>query len=301
MLQSTAYPCITKRLSRPIYLTLKDINTREKWVKHKHKRYSGQMKLFFSTLRAFVEFDLKKQVKYTILYIGSAPGSNFYFILKFFSRYNFEVHLYDTASHDKRLEDLQYVTIHRQLFQDEDIAKWKDVNNLIFISDIRSVDSGQEPSLGNIIFDNNLQTKCVLELKPIHSFLKLRYPFPDQVDKDFSFTILEGQENLQIFTSDSNERRLILGKHLKTIQRFHDDLLASEEKMAHYNNYKKKNSDFELEVFQYFMTPVLKDNLIDLSLNSLIAVDTFLKSLSYAIINYKIKNLSLKKRSLGVS
>lgn len=300
LLQTSSFPIISRPLERPEYLTLDDISERRQWQKIKVKRFKGQMKLFASTLRAFVEFRLKKDVHYTVLYIGSAPGSNFYILLQFFKHYKLDIHLYDLATHDKRFDLLPNVTVHRQYFLDKDIMRWKDIKNLIFISDIRSVD-GDEPSLENILHDNNLQMRCVLELKPFQSVLKLRYPFPDQVTNDFFFEILEGKQNLQIFTSDSNERRLIVTdlksseKSFKTLKICFDDLVKSEESMAFYNHFKKGN-DFELQVFQYFMLPVLKDNLIDLDLSSLNDVEVFLKTISNAIFDYRVKRLPFKQK-----
>lgn len=286
-------------MSKPQYLTLDDLEgKRDVWRKLQRYSFLGQMKLFTSTVTFLLKLNLDKNTIYTMLYIGSAPGSNLYFILKMLEDYKIYVHLFDPNPHDKRLLTLENVTIHSELFTEKQYHSWTNIDNLIFISDIRSINkNAREPSLSNLLYDYNIQFRCYDAIKPKYASFKLRYPFPTEIDKGFKMEIPFGVEYLQICTGDSNERRLILTNYNpKKTTIDYERCKDSEEMMAFYNNYKYKNRDYDACVFKYYIRKLFQKANIDLDLSTTTDINTLMYTISNGIRDFRVLELPFPKK-----
>ena len=140
----------------------------------------GQRKLGMMLLQ-FLNFywDPIKVPKPIVVYIGASPGTNIEYIAsKCYPMIEF--HLYDIRPINIKSSN---VKIYPQLFTDEDAYKWANRNDILLISDIRSVTKHKVLSLEQeqiIMKDNEMQKKWYEIIKPVKASLKFRLPFPFQ-------------------------------------------------------------------------------------------------------------------------
>lgn len=206
-------------------------------------RRSGQFKLYLDLcIFSYLSFDKNKNN--IILYIGSAPGDNILYFLNECKSNNIKVYmyLYDSEKHNKKLYNRDDCEIIEKYADVNECMKYKDIENLLFFSDIRTKHSwNKEPNTENILNDNKIQNSIIEYLQPRYSFLKHRLPFPDDYNGE-TITYPYGVEYLQIDSGWSNERRLFVSKPIKFINLIVDlkdennILLESEEKMMAYNS-----------------------------------------------------------------
>ena len=174
----------------------------------------GQLKLFIAELLYLTKNYTKGTV---LLYIGSSRGKHINFLPNLFE--GIDIHCYDPADSDI---DTSIITEHRKLFDEEDVAKWKEIakiKKVLLISDIRSINpvnirinQGKEVEEKLIIEDMLLQQSWVLDIQPHSCHLKFRLPYYYKgVNKYFEY--LKGDIYIEPWNSSSStESRLVAYK-----------------------------------------------------------------------------------------
>ena len=118
----------------------------------------GQRKLLMSEIEFFtIYWDDKKIPNPHCVYAGAAPGDHIVFLSKMFPSFTFD--LYDPR--DFSIEPIEgKINIYKQYFTNEEVEKYKDKDNIFFLSDIRTDDYiDNHKTIGskygyNIKFDN---------------------------------------------------------------------------------------------------------------------------------------------------
>jgi hypothetical protein len=139
--------------------------------------HHGQRKLFLGELLCITTLigDLiEPPKKVNILYIGAADGKHIPFLDNLFPGLLHWI-LYDGAEFSSRINKKK-IDARQRLFDDEELKLFNTSNVDIFISDIRSSDSGDKHIREKAIYrDMNLQFKWVRAIKPkLGSFLKFK-------------------------------------------------------------------------------------------------------------------------------
>jgi hypothetical protein len=164
----------------------------------------GQRKLLLTEMYFFAKC---LNINSTILYIGSAPGMHIAMFARLFPNNSFI--LYDPAKFNDMLYSIPNITIVNKLFLQEDFDSFKDKKDLLFISDIRTQNSGNLPKESDIILDMQLQKDFVTSLRPKASMLKFRPPFFDANSQFYEY--LDGEIIYQPWApKGSTETRLIV-------------------------------------------------------------------------------------------
>ena len=140
----------------------------------------GQLKLFMSELQPLVYYgDINSFSE--IVYVGAAPGEHTYVLAQMFPQFNF--HLYDKQTFDRRLEKMKNVKLYKKYFEQEDIEYWKkSTKKIFFISDIRSLNyqgkSKNRAKAEQIVWENmKLQQSWYEEIKPYAGLFKFKLPY----------------------------------------------------------------------------------------------------------------------------
>lgn len=134
----------------------------------------GQRKLLLSE----IEFMLLHGHKATtVVYAGAAPGTHIGYLSELFPDHKWI--LVDPAMFD--CKPGSKIEIRQTFFTDEMAsAFWEKSEDVLFICDIRSMDSGQDDgeSETRVSVDMEWQSKWVKTMKPKASMLKFRLPYP---------------------------------------------------------------------------------------------------------------------------
>jgi hypothetical protein len=143
----------------------------------------GQRKLLMNEIRFLSRFIKREHTSPIVVYVGAAPGHHFIILSELFPQITF--HLYDPNPFHKELFKVNKINIHQQYFTDEDTKTWVGVEQLYFISDIRTV--GQDDPENVIeqgVWEDNLkQARWVLTINPVAANLKFRLPFVEQWER----------------------------------------------------------------------------------------------------------------------
>ncbi|CCU55378.1 poly(A) polymerase small subunit VP39 [Adoxophyes honmai entomopoxvirus 'L'] len=237
----------------PLYYYISDINHEIEYDKNFIPNYKfnftkqGQMKLLLNEIRFLSEdVEIHKNYKNTdinILYIGSGKGYHIPFLINLYAHYDITWNLYDPVGHCGKLYSMaknnKKIIINDTIFKKSDVENYKNVNNLLFISDIRTVDNDKiEPTTKNLVYDYDIQNYIIEVLKPI-SMVKQRDPFPDDWDDLYDMRIpINNKEYIQCFQKyDSAEYRIFIPS-ITTFVKVTEDLLKSrsiDKKLAWYN------------------------------------------------------------------
>lgn len=138
------------------------------------KRYfgskNGQRKLLVSEIFFFTKFPRGHCV-----YVGAADGKHINFLVKLFPHITFD--LYDPRKF--MIKNSQRVKIYRQFFTDEDAKKYVGRNDILFISDIRTMEgytTNEEKAKhqGLVEDDMTMQKRWVEIIRPKAYFLKFK-------------------------------------------------------------------------------------------------------------------------------
>lgn len=184
----------------------------------------GQLKNLipaFQFLNAFWS-DISHPEPY-LVYVGAAPGNNLNVLIQAFPWFNY--HLYDIATFDERISSLSNVTIHNKLFNTEDIEYWKEIQktqkNVFMMFDIRNSKYRKdltEDEKNEILHDDLIfQMKCVKEIFPVKSLLKIKFPSkinpnPEKSEDETHFSYLDGVAYRHTYT-DKNSKDFSLVPH----------------------------------------------------------------------------------------
>jgi hypothetical protein len=215
----------------------------------------GQMKLFITELQFLNKYWNPSDVPNPIcVYVGAATGNHIVFLAKMFPQIEF--HLYDGRSFDSRLESVENVKLFVKLFTNDDVKKYKDRNDVFFISDIRSLEYNQDVIQNEetdkknedaTINDMNLQMSWVVQIKPVKAHLKFRLPYNYDDKYEWSrerksFQYLDGDIYKQPFAPHtSTEARLVPDLKLAVKDW---DFRAYENIMFYHNNVVREHVKF---------------------------------------------------------
>lgn len=140
----------------------------------------GQRKLLITEIEFLTKFwDPEETSNPVIVYVGAAGGEHIPILEKLFPQIS-EFHLYDPAKF--HISSTDKIHIYNQLFSDDDAEKWKDRDDVFFISDIRTGNyktMSTEENERAILRDMDFQKNWVEIIKPVKSHLKFRLPYPD--------------------------------------------------------------------------------------------------------------------------
>lgn len=247
----------------------------------------GQLKLLLTEIRFLtedVEIHTMPNKKFTLLYLGSGKGFHIPFLISLYEKYNIEWVFFDPNGHCDKLYDYKKLSktkidIRDEYFTDKNIEEFKNIENLLFISDIRTTASNKDelvdlsPTTDNLISDYRLQNNVLKQIKPLFSLLKFRVPFPDDWQDGFEFEKPVGKEYIQAFQKPtSTEFRIFLNSSFvfEKINNI-DELKKYEEKFSWYNReYRfKHNNDLNIAyyIFQNYYNieaPIKKINRKDI-------------------------------------
>jgi hypothetical protein len=88
---------------------------------------------------------------------------------------------------DRIVLNLEYLTTKEQVFQCREVDR---ALPMLFISDIRTSETGKRPTRSNIENDNILQMELVKALQPTASMFKFRTPYVNHCDYKKGFIFL---------------------------------------------------------------------------------------------------------------
>lgn len=166
----------------------------------------GQLKLILSDISFLNYFWNPDQVPNpTFVSVGAAPGHHYPILVKMFPQINFV--FYDPRPFSFTEEDLaefaDRVDIRVQLFTDDDAREWAGRNDVLFTSDIRSINNEDLKKRGltdeqisrelekAVDDDMKLQQGWIEIVDPVAAMLKFRLPYVDD-DQDIKYEYLDG-------------------------------------------------------------------------------------------------------------
>jgi hypothetical protein len=190
----------------------------KEYVSRKNEKHSavhwGQRKLLMSEIEFLLNYGEPKNT--TVIYAGGAPGDHTTFLSKIFPHIHFI--LIDPAKFN--IKPSPKITIKKE-FMTNDLAKQfydeyktKKGHNLLFISDVRSVDfriNTLEITEEEIQNDMKMQQDWYKILKPNAGMLKFRLPWIGSWDAPVKTNYLSGDICLPIYGArTTTETRLIV-------------------------------------------------------------------------------------------
>lgn len=153
---------------------------RKRQAHEKKSVHWGQRKLLLSEVQFLTLFHKPDQVfNPIIVYAGAAPGIHIKFLHQMFP--NFIFHLYDPVKFANGLDNGETIFTYQRKFTDEDAYNWAGLDNVYFISDIRTADFKKmdESQVEEFVSTDMLdQLKWFNIIKPVHALLKFRLPWP---------------------------------------------------------------------------------------------------------------------------
>lgn len=214
----------------------------------------GQRKLFLSEVE-FLNGIVKSRQhpNYTLIYVGAAPGLHIPLLAEMFPEISFI--LYDPAPFQITSNDR--IAIHRTLFTDDLLSQYEKLENLLFVSDIRSspapnaskkeVETKGELPAEVVAFEEEVeknlaqQKKWVEALRPFRSLLKFRFPFSLE---EKTSRYLKGVIHFQAYAPpQSAETRLeVYGEDLSEVEYNHR---VYEEQLFYFNTIYRVRSFYE--------------------------------------------------------
>lgn len=260
-------------LKRPNIYDVEDIKQQTEYIEKQIKnpyyfiKMPGQLKLLLNEIRFLtedIEIHNMKDKKFTLLYIGSGKGYHIPYLITLYEHYNIEWVFFDPNGHCEKLYEYQKLSkakiiIRDEYFTDSNIEEFKNTENIILISDIRSTSSSKDqlvdvsPETKDLLFDYKLQNNILKELKPLFSLLKFRMPFPTDWKDGYEFEKPIGKEYIQAFQkTTSAECRIFLNsvvvfENINNIEK----LKEYEEKLFWYNNYYRFQHNNDLNIAHY--------------------------------------------------
>lgn len=204
----------------------------------------GQRKLLMSEIEFLTRVLKNRQDEYTLLYVGAAPGQHIPMLSEMFPEVTFI--LYDPAPF--KIKPTANIQIHQELFTDDEVKKYSETKNLLFVSDIRSAPKPgyakdpdkEDPEFEEEVRKNLMQQKAwVTSLKPTRSLLKFRLPFTSPEEKSAT-EYFDGIVFFQAYAPpQSTETRLEVGPNAKLIMFDHT---VYEQQMFYFNTkYRVQN------------------------------------------------------------
>ena len=134
----------------------------------------GQRKLALTTLAMINLFWNPEQIpKLTIVYAGSAPGTNLKFVMEMYPQ--IEWHLYDPhpVGFNKEIKAKHQVHVFSIPFTNQVAKGWENRDDVFFISDVRTDDITETGIWNNM----KMQEEWVEIINPVVAMLKFRLPY----------------------------------------------------------------------------------------------------------------------------
>lgn len=192
--------------------------------------HDGQRKLLISEMYFLNHYYDKK---YTVIYVGSAPGNHIPLLAKFYPNFTFV--LYDKRNFS--FEATPRLIQRNYYFSEEEAEKVKkEFKNILFLSDIRSLEFGKYSTNETtrdisdyiILEDLEKQGEWVRILNPIASLIKFRLPYFTEGTTKF----YDGINYLQPWAPISTESRLWITDNTKFKEYNNKEI---DGKMYYYN------------------------------------------------------------------
>ncbi len=145
----------------------------------------GQLKLLMSEIRFLTLYLEREHLNPQVVYAGASPGQHIPILLSLFPQVKF--HLYDPRGFG--IQGSDQIFLYNQYFTDEDAKDWSEIEEVYFISDIRTADFVRNKRLGHegdfkteadVWTDNIRQMKWVQIMRPVQALLKFRLPYVQQ-------------------------------------------------------------------------------------------------------------------------
>jgi hypothetical protein len=163
----------------------------------------------------------------TVLYAGAAPGAHTEYLADLFPTVKFVL----VDPNTFQCKETDRISIRQQLFEDATALEFAEVENLLFISDIRSAShttQDAEEFNARLLWDNDAQARWHGLCKPRMSMLKLRLPYEGGQTE-----YLDGLIYLPVWGPQSTtETRLLVPREAG--RRVYDHT-EYEEQMFHFN------------------------------------------------------------------
>ena len=233
------------RFSRSEDMTVGDQDKTMKYDKNNPKQHNhwGQFKLLISEIMFLTYYwDPETIPNPIVVYPGSAAGYHIYLLSQLFESVTF--HLYDKHPHKQsafasNLASRPNIAIFNKYFEDIDINKYKDRNDVFLISDIRNLEYGkneEDESEEMAYLDLKMQKEWVEKMAPVKAMLKCRLPWKF-ADKN-GCPMLSGVAYKQPWArTNSTELRLVCDSN-SIVE--HYNYKKVEEIMAYHNNVTRK-------------------------------------------------------------
>jgi hypothetical protein len=141
----------------------------------------GQRKLLLGEIQFLSLFWDPQKIQNIILVVaGASPALHYPLIELLFPEIK-EMHLYDPK--ECKIKPTDVIKIYQEYFTDDIAEKWKNRDNVIFISDIRSVDYKQckdfDENETRIMKDMEDQMKWYKIIRPYQALMKMRLPYQE--------------------------------------------------------------------------------------------------------------------------
>ncbi len=230
------YKCLeeatTKKNVEPLYFMLDNdpiCPYRMKPLDVRPSCHAGQLKLFLSEF-----WFLSKYSSYanTIIYVGSADGQHISLLAELFPKLHF--YLYDPRPFHKSLNGIVNITIKNQFFDITDAQFYHGIQNLLFISDIRSGDPKDKEKDFSLAVRTDMQNQMnwVQIIKPYCSMLKFCLPYSNG-----STLYLAGQLRYGIFATQSGTEMRLIVRDTNEMKLYDHKLI--EERCYYFNNFTR--------------------------------------------------------------
>jgi len=202
----------------------------------------GQRKLLLSEIEFLTKFGRRGK---TVVYVGAADGEHDPFLSDLFPDYT--LILYDprdfhpqTVAYAEKYPDR--IQIRQQFFTDDDVEEFSKRDDVLFISDIRTMPEQVEgmprvyPSDEDVETDMRRQERWIKEMKPQAYMIKMRLPYY-RGGMERKYTYLDGDLYLQVWAPLSSTETRLIGE-LPADGEYHDktyDIKWYEDAMYRFN------------------------------------------------------------------
>lgn len=206
----------------------------------------GQRKLLMSEIE-FLTRCTEPGKTFTIVYAGAAPGSHTNYLADMFPDCKFV--LVDPAPFVA--EETKQIKIIKGYMTDEIAEEYKDTENVMFVSDIRTANPRVMSAAQveeRVKIDNQMQVDWIEKMNPIGSLLKFRCPYYDEKEhKKIKEELKEGEKDTYLYyeyykgdvylpvwgPQSTTECRLYVPKDREMIDY---DIKRFEEQLFYFNN-----------------------------------------------------------------
>jgi len=190
----------------------------------------GQRKLLMSEIE-FLTMYGNRGSEQLVIYAGAAPGTHTNWLADLFPELKFKLIDPNPFSAHKTAK----VKIKQEYFTDDMACKYAN-KSVLFISDVRTANWREQDQLKveqHVIHDMNAQQRWIEIMKPEHSMLKFRLPYPDRYNEPIEY--LQGDIFLPVWgPQTTTETRLFTdGKSKKVWD--HSSYEAYEDQMFYFN------------------------------------------------------------------